>query len=87
MSFTHTRFSGASDPCLNVSNIQQGNKYWRFDNGVLDEDFPRDISVGFDTIPDHVDAAFALPAPGYNGREKVYFFKGTARHDAIYQQC
>lgn len=44
---------------------------------MLDEDYPRDISVGFDKIPDHVDAAFALPAPGHNGKEKVYFFKGT----------
>lgn len=46
---------------------------------MLDDDYPRDISVGFDKIPDHVDAAFALPAPGHNGREKVYFFKGRAR--------
>lgn len=45
---------------------------------MLDDDYPRDISVGFDTVPDHVDAAFALPAPGHNGRERVYFFKGTA---------
>lgn len=46
---------------------------------MLDDDYPRDIAVGFDNIPDHVDAAFALPAPGHNGKEKVYFFKGTAR--------
>lgn len=45
---------------------------------MLDDDYPRDISVGFDTIPDHIDAAFALPAPGHNGKEKVYFFKGAA---------
>ncbi|TNN49415.1 Disks large 4 [Liparis tanakae] len=51
-------------------------RYWRFENGVVDEDYPRDISVGFDKIPDHLDAAFALPAPGHDGREKVYFFKG-----------
>lgn len=57
----------------------QGTKYWRFDNGVLDADYPRAINVGFDNIPDHLDAAFALPAPGHNGREKVYFFKGTGR--------
>lgn len=44
---------------------------------MLDDDYPRNINVGFDTIPDHVDAAFALPAPGHNGKEKVYFFKGT----------
>ncbi|XP_042369754.1 vitronectin-like, partial [Plectropomus leopardus] len=61
--------------CQGKTYIFKGNKYWRFDNGVLDEDYPRDISVGFDKIPDHVDAAFALPAPGHNGKEKVYFFK------------
>lgn len=47
---------------------------------MLDADYPREINVGFDNIPDHLDAAFALPAPGHNGREKVYFFKGTGRH-------
>lgn len=61
--------------CQGKTYMFKGNKYWRFDNGVLDDDYPRDISVGFDKIPDHVDAAFALPAPGHNGREKVYFFK------------
>lgn len=45
---------------------------------MLDDDYPRDISVGFDKIPDHVDAAFALPAPHHHGKEKVYFFKGKA---------
>lgn len=36
--------------------------------------------MGFDRIPDHVDAAFALPAAGHHGKEKVYFFKGAATH-------
>ncbi|RVE64759.1 hypothetical protein OJAV_G00129160 [Oryzias javanicus] len=62
--------------CQGKTYIFKGNKYWRFDNGVLDDDYPRDISVGFDKIPDHVDAAFALPAPHHHGKEKVYFFKG-----------
>ncbi|XP_041652145.1 vitronectin a [Cheilinus undulatus] len=66
--------------CQGKTYIFKGNKYWRFDNGVLDEDYPRDINVGFDKIPDHVDAAFALPAPGHNGKEKVYFFKGDQYH-------
>lgn len=65
-------------------NSHQGNKYWRFDNGVLDDDYPRDISVGFDQVPDHVDAAFALPAPGHNGKEKVYFFKGTVVTECVH---
>lgn len=28
-------------------------------------------------MPDNVDAALALPAHSYSGRERVYFFKGT----------
>lgn len=43
---------------------------------MLDDDYPREISVGFEKIPDHVDAAFALPAHSHHGKEKVYFFKG-----------
>ncbi|XP_074498021.1 vitronectin a [Sebastes fasciatus] len=66
--------------CQGKTYIFKGHQYWRFDNGVLDEDYPRDISVGFDTIPDHMDAAFALPAPDYNGRERVYFFKADQYH-------
>lgn len=55
----------------------QGNKYWRFEDDVLDADYPRDISVGFEKVPTDVDAAFAIPAPGHHGKEKVYFFKGN----------
>ncbi|XP_062242150.1 vitronectin a [Platichthys flesus] len=61
--------------CQGKTYFFKGNKYWRFDSGVLEEDYPRDISVGFDKIPDHVDAAFSLPASGHHGRERVYFFK------------
>lgn len=43
----------------------------------MDEDYPRNISVGFDGVPDGVDAAFAVPAPSHRGKEKAYFFKGT----------
>lgn len=56
--------------------LPQGNQYWRFDGDVMDEDYPRDISVGFDGIPNDVDAAFAIPAPSHRGKEKAYFFKG-----------
>ncbi|XP_020773702.1 vitronectin a [Boleophthalmus pectinirostris] len=79
--------------CQGKTYIFKGNKYWRFDNGVLDEDYPRDISVGFDKIPDYVDAAFALPAPGHNGKEKVFFFKGDQYyvyefvHQPSHQEC
>ncbi|XP_051813758.1 vitronectin a [Acanthochromis polyacanthus] len=79
--------------CQGKTYIFKGNKYWRFDNGVLDDDYPRDISVGFDKIPDHVDAAFALPAPGHNRKEKVYFFKADQYytyeflHQPSHEEC
>lgn len=56
--------------------LLQGNRYWRFNNDILDDDYPREISVGFEGIPDDIDATFAIPAPGHRGREKAYFFKG-----------
>ncbi|KAM9853519.1 LOW QUALITY PROTEIN: vitronectin a [Aulostomus maculatus] len=79
--------------CQGKTYIFKGNKYWRFDNGVLDEDYPRDISVGFDKIPDNVDAAFALPAHSHHGKEKVYFFKGEQYyiyeflHQPSHEEC
>ncbi|KAM4627476.1 vitronectin a isoform 2-T2 [Polymixia lowei] len=79
--------------CQGKTYIFKGNKYWRFDDGVLDDDYPRDITVGFDKIPDHVDAAFALPAPSHHGKEKVYFFKGDQYyqyeflHQPSHQEC
>ncbi|XP_017346022.1 vitronectin a [Ictalurus punctatus] len=79
--------------CQGKTYIFKGSKYWRFDNGLLDEDFPRDISVGFENIPDHLDAAFAIPAHIHNGKEKVYFFKGDRyyqyefKHQPSHEEC
>ena len=47
---------------------------------MLDEGYPREISVGFDKIPDYVDAAFALPSPAHHEKEKVFFFRGKKRN-------
>ncbi|XP_019752182.1 vitronectin b [Hippocampus comes] len=66
--------------CQGKSYIFQGRKYWRFDGDVLDEGFPRDISEGFDGIPDDLHAAFAVPAPNHRQKEKAYFFKGDRYH-------
>uniref|UniRef100_A0A3Q3WZV6 SMB domain-containing protein n=1 Tax=Mola mola TaxID=94237 RepID=A0A3Q3WZV6_MOLML len=66
--------------CQGKSYIFKGNKYWRFEGDVLDEDYPRNISVGFDGIPDSIDAAFAIQAPSHRGKEKAYFFKGNKYH-------
>ncbi|XP_069575477.1 vitronectin b [Brachyistius frenatus] len=72
--------------CQGKSYLFKGNKYWRFDGDVLDEDYPRDISVGFDGIPDDVDAAFAVPAPNHRGKEKAYFFQGDKYYPYEFKQ-
>ncbi|KAL6098789.1 vtn [Pungitius sinensis] len=79
--------------CQGKSYIFKGNEYWRFDGDVLDEDYPRNISVGFDGIPDDVDASFAIPAPSHLGKEKAYFFKGEKyyqyefKHQPSHEEC
>ncbi|KAM9781354.1 vitronectin b [Syngnathus typhle] len=66
--------------CQGKSYIFQGRKFWRFEGDVLDEGYPRDISEGFDGIPNDLHAAFALPAPNHRQKEKAYFFKGDQYH-------
>ncbi|XP_042287794.1 vitronectin b [Thunnus maccoyii] len=79
--------------CQGKAYIFKGNKYWRFEGDVLDENYPRDISVGFDGIPDDINAAFAVPAPSHLGKEKVYFFKGDNyyqyefKHQPSHEEC
>ncbi|KAM3600855.1 uncharacterized protein V6R79_003762 [Siganus canaliculatus] len=79
--------------CQGKSYIFKGNEYWRFDGDVLDEDYPRDISLGFEGVPDNVDATFAVPAPSHSGKEKVYFFKGDRyyqyefKHQPSHEEC
>ncbi|XP_073472705.1 vitronectin [Aquarana catesbeiana] len=62
--------------CQGKTYIFKGAQYWRFSDGVMDSDYPRDIHVGFKNIPNDIDAAFALPANNYQGKERAYFFKG-----------
>lgn len=62
--------------CEGKTYIFKGSLYWRFNDGVLDPKFPRNISEGFEGIPNDVDAAIALPAENYLTSERVYFFKG-----------
>ncbi|KAM6163654.1 vitronectin [Rhynchocyon petersi] len=72
--------------CQGKTYLFKGSQYWRFEDGVLDPSYPRNISEGFQGIPDNVDAAFALPAHSYNGRERVYFFKGKQYWEYEFQQ-
>ncbi|XP_070418788.1 vitronectin [Equus przewalskii] len=72
--------------CQGKTYLFKGSQYWRFEDGVLDPDYPRNISEGFSGIPDNVDAALALPAHSYSGRERVYFFKGKQYWEYHFQQ-
>lgn len=72
--------------CEGKSYIFKGDKYWRFDGAVLDEDYPRLISEGFDNVPNDIQAAFAVPAPSHRGKEKAYFFKGDRYHQYDFKQ-
>ncbi|XP_076832324.1 vitronectin a isoform X2 [Brachyhypopomus gauderio] len=76
-----TRFN-----CQGKTYVFKGNQYWRFDDGVLDQDFPRNISVGFENVPADVDGAIAMPAHSYHGREKAYFFKGDQYYQYEFKQ-
>ncbi|XP_011730114.1 vitronectin isoform X1 [Macaca nemestrina] len=79
--------------CQGKTYLFKGSQYWRFEDGVLDPDYPRNISDGFDGMPDNVDAALALPAHSYSGRERVYFFKGKQyweyqfQHQPSQEEC
>uniref|UniRef100_A0A4W5LKQ7 Vitronectin a n=1 Tax=Hucho hucho TaxID=62062 RepID=A0A4W5LKQ7_9TELE len=72
--------------CQGKTYMFKGNKYWRFDDGEMKGDYPRDINVGFEKIPHDVDAAFAIAAPGHHAIEKVYFFKGDQYYQYEFKQ-
>ncbi|XP_037349489.1 vitronectin [Talpa occidentalis] len=72
--------------CQGKTYLFKGSQYWRFEDGVLDPDYPRNISDGFSGIPDNVDAALALPAHSYSGQERVYFFKGKQYWEYKFQE-
>lgn len=46
------------------------SQYWRFSNQTLDPGYPKEISRGFEGIPNNIDAAFV-----WSGNGKIYFFK------------
>ncbi|KAJ0061682.1 hypothetical protein NL108_005826, partial [Boleophthalmus pectinirostris] len=79
--------------CQGKTYIFKGHQYWRFDGDVLDEDYPRNITVGFDGVPNDMDAAFAVPAPSHRGKEKAYFFKDDKyyqyefKHQPTHEEC
>ncbi|KAK2847169.1 hypothetical protein Q5P01_010168 [Channa striata] len=64
--------------CQGKTYIFKGNKYWRFDNGVLDDSYPRNISVGFEGIPDNVDAALPFLLRVTMEKRECIFSKGSS---------
>lgn len=52
----------------------QGSQYWRFENDVLDPNYPKVIETGFDGLRGHITAALSVPQY-QTRRESVYFFK------------
>ncbi|XP_032901731.1 vitronectin-like [Amblyraja radiata] len=63
--------------CEGKTYLFKGMMYWRFNDGIMEEGFPRPIKDGFPGIPTQLDAALAIPASGIHGKEQVYFFKGN----------
>ncbi|XP_067864630.1 vitronectin a [Heptranchias perlo] len=71
--------------CEGKTYIFKGDAYWRFDNGIMEDDFPRTITTGFPGIPTGIDAALAVPASNIDGKERVYFFKGSSYWQYVFQ--
>ncbi|XP_039666460.1 proteoglycan 4b isoform X2 [Perca fluviatilis] len=60
--------------CQGKTYIFRGSQYWRFENDVLDPNYPKVIATGFDGLRGHITAALSVPQ--YRMRtESVYFFK------------
>ncbi|XP_041646508.1 proteoglycan 4b isoform X2 [Cheilinus undulatus] len=60
--------------CQGKTYIFKGSQYWRFENDVLDPDYPKYIGTGFDGLRGHITAALSVPQY-QRRRESVYFFK------------
>ncbi|XP_044055124.1 proteoglycan 4b isoform X2 [Siniperca chuatsi] len=60
--------------CQGKTYIFRGAQYWRFENDVLDPDYPKVIQTGFDGLRGHITAALSVPQY-QRRRESVYFFK------------
>ncbi|KAG7487547.1 hypothetical protein MATL_G00024820 [Megalops atlanticus] len=60
--------------CQGKTYFFKGNNYWRFENDVMDPNYPKTISKGFDGLAGKITAALSVPATRRR-RESVYFFK------------
>ncbi|XP_053178597.1 proteoglycan 4b isoform X2 [Scomber japonicus] len=60
--------------CQGKTYIFKGNRYWRYENDVVDSGYPKLIESGFDGLRGHITAALSVPQYRRR-REAVYFFK------------
>ncbi|XP_074490960.1 proteoglycan 4b [Sebastes fasciatus] len=60
--------------CQGKTYIFKGPQYWRFENSVLDPNYPKVIETGFDGLRGQITAALSVPQY-QTRRESVYFFK------------
>ncbi|XP_046905450.1 proteoglycan 4b isoform X2 [Hypomesus transpacificus] len=60
--------------CQGKTYILKGPQYWRFENGMVDQGYPKLVSTGFDGLQGQITAALSVPEYRRRG-EAVYFFK------------
>ncbi|KAI4897041.1 hypothetical protein NFI96_004688 [Prochilodus magdalenae] len=56
------------------TTTEQGDKYWVFENGVMEPGYPRSLSQDFDGLSGEISAALSVPATRKRP-EATYFFK------------
>ncbi|XP_036378662.1 proteoglycan 4b [Megalops cyprinoides] len=61
--------------CQGKTYFFKGNNYWRFENDVMDPNYPKPISGGFSGLAGKITAALSVPATDRRRQESVYFFK------------
>nr|XP_040040146.1 proteoglycan 4b isoform X1 [Gasterosteus aculeatus aculeatus] len=60
--------------CQGKTYIFKGSQYWRFENDVLEPNYPKAITTGFDGLRGQITAALSVPQY-QRRRESVFFFK------------
>ncbi|XP_072547800.1 proteoglycan 4a [Salminus brasiliensis] len=60
--------------CQGKTYIIKGDKYWVFENGVMEAGYPRSLSQDFDGLTGEITAALSVPATRKRP-ESIYFFK------------
>nr|XP_055043165.1 proteoglycan 4b isoform X2 [Misgurnus anguillicaudatus] len=70
--------------CLGKTYFFKGNNYWRFENDIMDPDFPKPISEGFGRIS-HITAALSMPQYRSRRESVIFFRRGGKAQTYTYQ--